>query len=173
MTPPPTPSADAGTDDTVTGTEPMVGRVRELGHIVLYVADLERSLRFYRDLLGWPVRFAPHGMPAAGFSAGTTHHDLLLIEVGPGAQPIPRGRRVGMYHFGVKVGDTDDELRAVLQRLVAHPDLTQVVGATDHGITHSLYVVDPDGNEVELYIDVPGVDWSDPEIFATARPLSL
>lgn len=148
-------------------------RVHELGHIVLYVSDLERSIAFYRDVLGWPLRFAPDRMPAAGFSAGTTHHDLLLIEVGPGAAPVPGGRRLGMYHFGVKVGNSDDELRAVLRRLLDHPDLVTVVGATDHGITHSLYVADPDGNEVELYIDVPGVDWDDPEIFATMRPLSL
>ena len=103
-----------------------------------------------------------------------THHDLLLIEVGPDAAPIPSGRRVGMYHFGVKVGDSDDELRAMLAELEAHPDLVTVVGASDHGVTHSLYVLDPDGNEVELYIDVPGVDWTDPTLLARpTQPLHL
>ncbi|MDQ1444484.1 MAG: catechol 2,3-dioxygenase [Acidimicrobiaceae bacterium] len=150
--------------------------VKGLGHIVLYVSSLERSVAFYRDVLGWPLVLGGSSeFPAAGFSAGTTHHDLLLIEVGPGAMPIPRGHRVGMYHFGVKMGDTDDELRAVLARLQAHPDLVRVVGATDHGVTHSLYVVDPDGNEVELYIDVADVDWrADPSLIASPpRPLAL
>ena len=150
--------------------------VKELGHIVLYVTDLARSVAFYRDVLGWPlVLGGGPGFPAAGFSAGRTHHDLLLIEVGPGAAPVPRGRRVGMYHFGVKVGDSDDELRAVLARVQGAPDLVTVVGATDHTVTHSLYVLDPDGNELELYIDVPGVDWrSDPGLIGSpGRPLRL
>jgi catechol-2,3-dioxygenase len=150
--------------------------VKDLGHIVLYVRDLERSVAFYRDVLGWnQVVGGEPGFPAAGFSTGRTHHDLLLIEVGPDATPIPRGRRVGMYHFGVKVGDSDDELRSVLAQLEARPDLVTVVGATDHHVTHSLYVLDPDGNEVELYIDVPGVDWrNDPGLIAAApAPLRL
>jgi catechol 2,3-dioxygenase len=149
-------------------------RVRELGHVVLYVADLERSLAFYRDVLGWPVVMHPSGFRAAGFRAGETHHDLLLIEVGTDAVPIPHGRRLGMYHFGVKVGESDDELRAMLRRLQERPDLVTIVGAGDHGYTHSLYVRDPDGNEVELYVDVPGVDWNDPELLARpTRPLRL
>ena len=150
--------------------------VKGLGHLVLYVSDLERSVAFYGGVLGWPqLDAAPAGAPIALFSTGATHHELLLIEVGSGATPIPRGRRVGMYHFGLKVGDTDDELRAMLARLEAHPDLVTVVGATDHHVTHSLYVLDPDGNEVELYIDVPDVDWQgDPTLIAApGQPLRL
>jgi catechol 2,3-dioxygenase len=145
----------------------------ELGHIVLYVSDLDRSVEFYREVLGWhqAVPRQP-GVPAVMFSSGRTHHELLLIEVGPDAAPIPRGRRVGLYHFGVKVGDSDDELRQVLERL--REAGTTIVGATDHTITHSLYIEDPDGNEVELYVDVPGVDWNDPAaLMAPLRPLRL
>jgi catechol 2,3-dioxygenase-like lactoylglutathione lyase family enzyme len=73
------------------------GGVKELGHLVLYVRDLERSVRFYRDVLGWR-QVGPEGdglpFPAAMFSSGRTHHELLLIEVGPDAAPIPAGRRV-------------------------------------------------------------------------------
>ena len=147
--------------------------VMELGHVVLYVRDVERSAAFYRDVLGFRQILEPQpGFPAAAFSSGRTHHELLLIEVGEHAQPIPSGRRVGMYHFGLKVGDSDDELRAMLQR-VREAGAT-VVGTGDHGFTHSLYLLDPDGNELELYVDVPGVDWDDPSIMATpTRPLVL
>lgn len=146
--------------------------VQELGHVVLYVRDLERSRAFYRDVLGFPEILA---MPpqAAVFSGGRTHHELLLLAVGADALPIPRGRRVGMYHFGLKVGDTDDALRDMLQRLRAAS--APIVGATDHGVTHSLYILDPDENEVELYVDVPGIDWkSDPTLLmAPPKPLRL
>jgi catechol 2,3-dioxygenase-like lactoylglutathione lyase family enzyme len=81
-------------------------RVRELGHVVLYVADLKRSADFYGRVLGWQ-QAAPTvpGFPAVAFSSGRTHHELLLIEVGPSAAPLPSGRHLGLYHFGVKVGD--------------------------------------------------------------------
>jgi catechol 2,3-dioxygenase len=153
--------------------EPAVA-VKELGHVVLYVRELARSVAFYRDVLGWrQVSADSPGLPVAAFSSGRTHHELLLIEVGPDATPIPRGRRVGMYHFGLKFGDSDDDLRAVLAR-VRQAGVT-IVGATDHTVTHSLYVLDPDGNELELYVDVPDVDWrSHPEALTDPpRPLTL
>jgi catechol 2,3-dioxygenase len=150
--------------------------VRELGHIVLYVRDVARSAEFYRDVLGWRQIMPEAGADpkgAAAFSSGRTHHELLLIEVGKDATPIPAGRRVGMYHFGLNVGDSDDDLRAMVNILQAAG--TTIVGASDHTVTHSLYIEDPDGNEIELYVDVPGVDWkSDPSLIAAPiRPLSL
>jgi catechol-2,3-dioxygenase len=149
-------------------------RIHELGHLVLYVSDLERSRHFYRDVLGFrELETDQPGFPAAAFSSGRTHHELLLIEVGPQAAPLPRGRRVGLYHFGLKVGTTDDELREALATIEAN-DVT-VVGASDHGVTHSLYIADPDGNEIELYIDVQPEVWrEDPTaVFAPIKPLRL
>ncbi len=148
--------------------------VKELGHLVLYVRNLERSAAFYRDVLGWDAVFpVTFGIPAAAFSSGRTHHELLLIEVGDDATAVPAGRRLGLYHFGLKVGDSDEELRSMLARLQEFS--VTVVGTSDHTVTHSLYILDPDGNEVELYIDVPGVDWrSDPGLLmAPIRPLAL
>jgi catechol 2,3-dioxygenase len=150
--------------------------VRELGHLVLYVHDVERSAAFYRDVLGWrQIMPAPGERPvgAAAFSSGRTHHELLLIEVGADAEAIPRGRRVGLYHFGLNVGETDDDLRAALAAVEAAG--ATIVGASDHTVTHSLYIEDPDGNEIELYVDVPGVDWrSDPSLIGSpVRPLKL
>jgi catechol 2,3-dioxygenase len=155
--------------------------IKDLGHIVLYVRDLERSVRFYRDVLGFRQIFpTPDGrdglrIPAAAFSSasGRTHHELLLIEVGADAASPPAGRRVGLYHFGLKVGDSDDELRDALRRL--HEEGVTVTGASDHTVSHSLYLLDPDGNEIELYVDVPGVDWkSDPTLVVSPiKPLRL
>ncbi len=150
--------------------------VKELGHAVLYVANLERSVAFYGGVLGWKqVPGTPPGVPVAAFSSGRTHHELLLIEVGEDAARNPPGRRVGLYHLGLKVGDTDDELREMLARLQQFPELVTVVGSSDHHVTHSLYVLDPDGNEIELFVDVPGVDWrNDPTLFnAPVRPLHI
>ncbi|MGH7705778.1 MAG: VOC family protein [Candidatus Dormibacteria bacterium] len=146
--------------------------VKELGHLVLYVHDLQRSAAFYGEVLGWR-RITAQGLPVAAFSSGRTHHELLLIEVGPDAQEQPRGRRVGLYHFGLKVADSDAELRAVLAQVQEHG--VKLVGTADHTVTHSLYIEDPDGNEIELYADVPGVDWrSDPDLLLSPiRPLTL
>jgi len=148
--------------------------VKELGHLVLYVRDVQRSAAFYGDVLGWEAAFPTTlGVPAAAFSSGRTHHELLLIEVGEDVAPLPRGRHLGLYHFGLKVGDTDEELRAALARLEEAG--VPIVGTSDHTVTHSLYILDPDGNEIELYIDVAGVDWkSDPSlIMAPVKPLAL
>ena len=154
-------------------------QVKELGHVVLYVRDIDISAHFYREVLGWrPITESSGGsLPFRGAAfnspSGRTHHELLLIEVGADAASIPPGRRVGMYHFGLKIGSSDDELRDAVR--VLEQNGVAVLGATDHGMTHSVYIVDPDGNEIELYVDVPGVDWEDPTLWTTPvlRPLRL
>ncbi|MGA8297785.1 MAG: VOC family protein [Acidimicrobiales bacterium] len=153
--------------------------VKELGHLVLYVKNLKRSVAFYRDVLGWRQVAGPGsevdiplGFPAAMFSGGRTHHELLLIEVGEDAPGPLKGRRAGLYHFGLKVGDTDEELRTALEQVRAAG--AHVVGAADHTVTHSVYLTDPDGNEIELYVDVEGIDWRDPKLLlADIKPLDL
>jgi catechol 2,3-dioxygenase len=147
--------------------------IKELGHLVLYVRDLGVSSAFYGDVLGWQRIDMPAGMPAAAFTSGRTHHELLLIEVGSQAAPLNKGHRLGLYHFGLKVGDHDDDLKRAIEHLDKHG--VQIGGAADHTVTHSLYIYDPDGNEIELYVDVPGVDWkSDPSLMASPiKPLDI
>ncbi len=143
-----------------------------LGHVVFYVRDLQRSLAFYRDLLGFQEVGRIFGGKAAALTSGRTHHELLLIEVGAAPGPPP-GRRLGLYHIGIKIGDSLDELRA------AKRDLEQagvsITGMSDHTVSQSLYLADPDGNEVELYVDADPAIWQkDPAaVLAPIKPLRL
>ena len=148
------------------------GGVKELGHVVLYVGDLERSRPFYRDVLGFN-EVATNGNMFAVFSSGRTHHELLLIQVGTDANPIPPEPRIGLYHIGLKVGESDDELREAVARVKAAG--IEIEGMADHTVTHSVYIKDPDGNEIELFIDVQPAIWrKDPKaIIAPTRPLHL
>jgi len=130
-----------------------------LGHLVLYVSEMEPMLRFYRDLVGLEEVGRVHGGRVVALTGGRTHHELLLIEVGQAPGPL-QGRRLGLYHTGWCIGDDDDDLRDALLR--AQKMGARLVGTADHTVSHSLYLLDPDGNEVELYVDVPGIDWKDP-----------
>jgi catechol 2,3-dioxygenase len=143
-----------------------------LGHVVFYVKDLERSLAFYRDLLGFKEVGRVFNGSAAALTSGRTHHELLLIQIG-NAPPPPPGRRLGLYHIGIKVGDSLDELRA------AKRDLEQagveIGGMSDHTVSQSLYLHDPDGNEVELYVDADEAVWKNNPAAAVSpiKPLRL
>ncbi|HET9963286.1 MAG TPA: VOC family protein [Nitrospiraceae bacterium] len=143
-----------------------------LGHVVFYVKDLQRSLAFYRDLLGFQeVGRIFNGM-AAALTSGRTHHELLLIQVGDAPGPSA-GRRRGLYHIGIKVGDSLDELRAAKSELERAG--IAIEGMSDHTVSQSLYLRDPDGNEVELYVDADPVIWkNNPEaVMAPIKPLRL
>jgi len=144
-------------------------QIQELGHVVLYVSDLIRLADFYKNTLGFGE--VTRGQGIAVFTAGRTHHELLLIEVG-GVPEERRGPKPGLYHIGFKIGDGPDSLRAVYQELKKMG--VSIIGASDHGVTHSLYIYDPDGNELELYADVSDAWKKDPQaILAPIRPLSL
>ena len=93
-----------------------------LGHVVFYVKNLQQSLAFYRDLLGFKEIGRVFNGTAAALTSGRTHHELLLIQVGEAPGPL-QGRRRGLYHIGIKVGNNLDELRAAkreLERAAVH-----------------------------------------------------
>ena len=142
-----------------------------LGHIVFYVRDLETSVSFYEEILGWK-RIVSNILPfkAAALTSGRTHHELLLIEVGE-APPQPKGQHLGFYHAAFKIGDNLDELKTAYHELqLAGVNIT---GLSDHTVSKSIYLTDPDGNEIELYIDNRDQDWEkDPElVLSPLKPL--
>lgn len=143
-----------------------------LGHVVFYVRSIERSLQFYRDLLGFTEIGRIFDGKAAALTSGRTHHELLLIEVGD-APRAPAGRRLGLYHIGIKIGDSLEELRKAKQELEGAG--VPLIGMSDHTVSQSLYLTDPDGNEVELYVDADPAIWrSDPAaVLSPIKPLVL
>lgn len=143
-----------------------------LGHVVFYVRDLEKSTAFYRDVAGLEIAGWIFNGRAAMLTGGATHHELLLIEVGAAPGPL-HGKRIGLYHVGWKVGDSLDELRRVRDRIQAHG--YDIEGMSDHTVSQSLYLRDPDGNEIELFVDDPDVDWRHAHEWmeAPVKPLRL
>ncbi len=131
--------------------------ITRLNHAVLYVRDVERSVAFYTDVLGFRVLdVLPEGFRGAAFlqaPGSTNDHDLGLFEIGSAAAASPAGRggAVGLYHLAWEV-DTLAELERLAERL---SEAGALVGTSDHGTTKSLYAHDPDGNEFELAWVVP------------------
>ena len=126
-----------------------------IGHVHLKVADLERALAFYRDVLGFEVT-QRYGSEAVFLSAGGYHHHIALNTwESRGGSPPPRGT-TGLYHVAI-VYPTRAALGDALRRLGAAG--IPLDGAADHGVSEALYLRDPDGNGVELYWDKPADQW--------------
>ena len=150
---------------------PIDDKVR-IGHVHLKVADLERAIGFYRDVLGFELtqRF---GSQAAFLSAGGYHHHIGLNtwESADGSPPPPG--TTGLYHVAI-LYPTRALLADALRRLQAAG--IELDGATDHGVSEALYLRDPDGNGVELYWDRPQEQWpraSDGGLAMFTRALNL
>lgn len=126
--------------------------ITRLNHAVLYVADLERSVAFYQEVLGFRNLGGPPGAAFLQAAGSTNDHDLGLFAIGSQAGPSSAGRStVGLYHLAWEV-DTLDALEQVALRLAERGAL---VGATDHATTKALYGRDPDGIEFEVCWLVP------------------
>jgi catechol 2,3-dioxygenase len=126
-----------------------------IGHVHLKVADIKRSLSFYKDLLGFEIT-TWYGEDAVFISAGDYHHHIGLNSwYSKGAPPAPK-KSAGLFHAAI-VYPTRKDLAIILRRLnEAEYPLT---GAADHGVSEALYLDDPDGNGVELYWDRPREIW--------------
>jgi catechol 2,3-dioxygenase len=144
----------------------------DIGHVHLKVADIERALGFYGDVLGFDL-ITRFGEEAAFVSAGGYHHHIgLNTWESRGGSPPPRGT-TGLYHTAIRY-PTRRALADALKRVVdAGIPLT---GASDHGVSEAIYLRDPDDNGVELYWDRPQEEWPrtpDGEITMFTQPLDL
>jgi catechol 2,3-dioxygenase len=151
--------------------KPIDPRTR-IGHVHLKVADLDRALRFYRDVLGFELT-QRYGRDAAFVSAGGYHHHIgLNVWESRGGSPPPRGT-TGLYHLAILYPDRAtlaDALRRVLDAGIS------LDGASDHGVSEALYLRDPDGNGVELYRDRAPEEWprdGEGKIAMTTGPLDV
>jgi catechol-2,3-dioxygenase len=158
--------ANAVTDESIGGAI----RVARLNHAVLYVRDAERAAEFYGRVFGFEVVASEFGGRAVFMRAAGTdnHHDLGLFSVGEQAGPAPRGS-VGLYHLAWEVPTIEDLANAADALRAAGA----LAGASDHGVSKSLYGSDPDGNEFEIMWRVPREAWGDFEKHATIAPLDL
>jgi catechol 2,3-dioxygenase len=143
----------------------------DIGHVHLKVADLDRAIAFYRDVLGFEL-MQRMGDQAAFLSAGGYHHHIgLNTWESRGGQPPPPGT-TGLYHFAIRFPDRP-ALAAALKRVV---EAGIRVGASDHGVSEAIYFADPDGNGIELYRDRPEEEWprsQDGELLMVSAPLDL
>src|SRR3712207_5774836 len=143
-----------------------------IGHVHLKVADLERSIQFYRGVLGFDL-VTQLGTQAAFLSAGGYHHHIgLNTWESAGGQP-PAPGTTGLYHFAINYPQRRD-LAAALKRLLDHG--WGIDGASDHGTHEAIYLHDPDGNGIELAWDRRREEW--PRVdgavsFAQRRPLDF
>jgi catechol 2,3-dioxygenase len=140
-------------------TQPIDPRV-DVGHVHLRVADLDRAIRFYADVLGFEV-MQRLGDQAAFLSAGGYHHHVgLNTWESAGGSPPPPGS-TGLYHVAFRYPDRR-ALATALRRLIEFS--IPLDGAADHGVSEALYLRDPDENGIELYRDRPPEEWPrDPE----------
>ena len=144
----------------------------KVGHIHLTVSELERSLSFYRDLLGFEIS-AWYGDSAVFLSAGGYHHHIgLNTWAGRDATPPPRGH-AGMYHVAF-LYPTRLELAKVLKNIIDanYP----IEGMADHGVSEAIYLRDPDNNGVEIYADRPREEWkvsNDGMVEMVTEPLDI
>lgn len=143
-----------------------------IGHVHLKVADLERALVFYRDVLGFELT-QRYGDEAAFLSAGGYHHHIgLNTWESAGGRPPPTGS-TGLYHLAIAY-PTRAELADALKRLMRAG--IPLDGASDHGVSEALYLRDPDGNGVELYWDRPREQWprtTTGDLAMVTEPLNL
>lgn len=143
-----------------------------VGHVHLKVADLDRAIAFYRDVLGFTVT-QRMGNSAAFLAAGEYHHHIGLNTWESLGGEAPAPGTTGLYHLAI-LYPTRAELADALRRLLQAG--ISLEGAADHGVSHALYLRDPDDNGVELYWDLPAEHWPRPangELAMVTRPLDL
>jgi catechol 2,3-dioxygenase len=145
-------------------------KVERLGHAVLKVRDVGRAEDFSHGVLGFPIAARTQAPFAMTFFTLGNHHDFAVLGVGPDG-PDAADDGPGLFHVAFNVGDSLDQLREVKKELEEAGVPIELVA--DHTVSQSVYVRDPDGNGVELYVDTSDVWKTDPQTVASMAPLEL
>lgn len=142
-------------------------KIKSLGHVVVRVSNLSRSEAFYQDVLGLNVcaHYTRNGANMAFFTLGN-HHDFAISE----RPELDTRKGSGLDHVAFKIGDSLDDLVDAKRRMEAHG---VAIHPVDHVVTKSIYIEDPDGNGVELYVDTSDAWREDPGLIANSSPLDL
>jgi len=140
-------------------------KANKIGHVHLNVRNLEKAESFYADVFGFRVTERVRET-FVFLSLGDQHHDLALRNVGENA-PISPELSVGMYHFAIEM-ENHKSLAELCKKL---QEMGVSIGSSDHGISHALYFRDPEGNEVEAYVDLRGRN--DEQTTDAPKPLDL
>ena len=147
-----------------------MARVNKVGHVVLHVRDVDQSIKFFTEALGMELMAHNQERHMAFLSFGTQHHDIALFMAPEGAQRS----ELGLNHIAMQIEGGEQELKELYGRLVTHG--AKIDSTTDHGLTHSVYFFDPDGNRLEIFCET-----MDPEegrqtmrsTRGTAKPLEI
>jgi catechol 2,3-dioxygenase len=143
-----------------------------IGHVHLKVSDLERSVKFYTEFLGFEIT-TRIGNSAAFLSAGGYHHHIGLNTWESQGGSAPAANTTGLYHFAILMPDRK-ELARTIKRLSDHQ--WPIDGMADHGVSEAIYLKDPDGNGIEIYVDRPKDRWPKDDkgnVMMYTRPLDI
>ena len=143
-----------------------------LGHVNLKVADMQRALAFYCDILGFRIRRYRPGGRLAFLGAGESSFDLALLALADQEGSPPLANMTGLDHIAIRYPSRRDLARAYQHILACK---VSPIEASDHGIAESIYFIDPDGNQVEIYWERPPEFWfaEDGQIRSQVKPLDL
>ena len=144
-------------------------QIESLGHVVIKVRDIERAEAFYNGVLGLPIVARSERSPIMTFFSLGNHHDFAVLGLGDDAEAAPR-KAAGLAHVAFKIGESLDDLREAKSHL---DDAGIECAPVDHEVTKSLYFADPDGNQVELYVDASDVWKQEPQRVAQGTKLEL
>src|SRR4030095_14721708 len=142
--------------------------IQLVGHEVIKMADLDAGRRRYVDILGMHITFEHDGVGVV-FRFQDYQRDIAVFKVSDDAD-APQKNQVGLAHIAL-IADSFDTVKAMYQRLKAHD--VPIVRTVDHGITKSVYFKDPEGNELEIYCEVPERPWQEQETIIVADPIDL
>lgn len=142
--------------------------IERVGHVVLKMRDLDAAKDFYNGVLGMKIADERDDM-GVFFRFGDYHHDIAVFKVADDA-PLPERNQVGLAHVAL-VADSFDTVKAMHRKLKEHG--VEGIRTANHGVTKSVYFKDPEGNELEIYCEVPETHWRDVDTIIKSDPLDL